>query len=384
MNLPLALLVEHDWIDAVNASSTIVIALFTVAMFFVVKYQLRASKDIERAWVMPKLTKDPMGLLQQAIVYFSDPDRAFEFAKKLRWPDGKVVCPRCKGSKHSFIRTRRIWFCYDCNKQFTLKLGTVFEDSPLGLDKWMAGFWMLVNCKNGVSSMEIHRALGITQKAAWFMLQRLRLAVQDDFCGSKLGGNGAEIEVDESFIGGKARNMHLSERKRRITDTGTKDKTAVMGILERGGKIRTTVVPNRKKAALQGEVRKHVEAGAALYSDALLSYDGLAADYAHKVVDHAVQYVDGRVHTNGLENFWSLLKRGISGTYVSVEPFHLHRYLDEQTFRFNNRKTNDGQRFALAMSQIGGKRLTYADLTGKNESPRHETTGAGQESQVPF
>jgi transposase-like protein len=322
--------------------------------------------------------------LQEAIVYFSDPDRAFEFAKKLRWPDGNVVCPRCKGSKHSFIKTRRIWFCYDCKKQFTLKLGTVFEDSPLGLDKWMSGFWMLVNCKNGVSSMEIHRALGITQKAAWFMLQRLRLAVQDDFCGSKLGGNGAEIEVDESFIGGKARNMHLSERKRRITGTGTKDKTAVMGILERGGKIRTTVVPNRKKAALQGEVRKHVEAGAALYSDALLSYDGLAADYAHKVVDHAVQYVDGRVHTNGLENFWSLLKRGISGTYVSVEPFHLHRYLDEQTFRFNNRKTNDGQRFALAMSQIGGKRLTYADLTGKNESPRHETTGAGQETQVPF
>jgi transposase-like protein len=265
-------------------------------------------------------------------------------------------------------------------------LGTVFEDSPLGLDKWMAGFWMLVNCKNGISSMEIHRALGITQKAAWFMLQRLRLALQDDFFGSKLGGNGAEIEVDESFIGGKARNMHVSERKRRITGTGTKDKTAVMGILERGGKIRTTVVPNRKKHALQGEVRKHVEAGAALYSDSLLSYQGLAGDYAHKVVDHAVQYVDGRVHTNGLENFWSLLKRGISGTYVSVEPFHLHRYLDEQSFRYNNRKNmNDGQRFVLAMSQIGGKRLTYAELTGKDTDSLHtSTTGAGEASQVPF
>ena len=324
--------------------------------------------------------------LQQAIVYFSDPDRAFEFAKKFRWPDGKVVCPRCGKAKHSFIKTRRIWFCYECNKQFSLKLGTVFEDSALGLDKWMTAFWMLVNCKNGVSSVEIHKAIGITQKAAWFMLQRLRLAVQDDFFGSKLGGKGgAEIEVDESFIGGKARNMHLSERKRRITGTGTKDKTAVMGILERGGKIRTTVVPNRKKNALQDEVRKHVEAGAALYSDALLSYEGLACDYAHKVVDHAVQYVDGRVHTNGLENFWSLLKRGISGTYVSVEPFHLHRYLDEQTFRYNNRKNmNDGQRFMLAMAQIGGKRLTYAELTGKNQSPRYETTGTGQASQVPF
>jgi transposase-like protein len=322
--------------------------------------------------------------LQEAIVYFSDPDRAFEYAKKLRWPNGKVICPRCGKAKHSFIKTRRIWFCYECKKQFTLKLGTVFEDSPLGLDKWMTGFWLLVNCKNGVSSMEIHRALGITQKAAWFMLQRLRLAIQDDFFGSKLGGGSGEVEVDESFIGGKARNMHLSERKRRITGTGTKDKTAVMGILERGGKIRTTVVPNRKKHELQSQVRKHVEAGAALYSDALLSYEGLATDYAHKVVDHAVQYVDGRVHTNGLENFWSLLKRGISGTYVSVEPFHLFRYLDEQTFRFNNRKDmNDGQRFALAMSQIGGKRLTYTELTGKDQSPRHEATGT-RETSIPF
>jgi transposase-like protein len=249
----------------------------------------------------------------------------------------------------------------------------------------MTAFWMLVNCKNGVSSCEIGRSLGITQKSAWFMLQRLRLATQDDFFGKKLGSGGGEIEVDESFIGGKARNMHLSERKRRITGTGTKDKTAVMGILERGGKIRTTVVPTRRKKVLQDEVRKHVTAGAALYSDALKSYEGLATDYAHQVIDHAVKYVDGRVHTNGLENFWSLLKRGISGTYVSVEPFHLFRYLDEQTFRYNNRKDlNDGQRFALAMTQVAGKRLTYAELTGKGtDSLHHETTGA-RETEVPF
>jgi transposase-like protein len=324
--------------------------------------------------------------LQEAIVYFGDKDRAFAYAITLRWPDGKVVCPRCNGAKHSFIKTRRIWFCYDCKKQFTLKVGTIFEDSPLGLDKWMTAFWLLANCKNGISSYELGRALGIHQNSAWFMLQRIRMVMRDDFFGSKLGGGeGGEVEVDESFIGGKARNMHLSERKRRITGTGTKDKTAVMGILERGGKIRTTVVPNRKKHELQSQVRQHVEAGAALYSDALLSYEGLASDYAHKVVDHAVQYVDGRVHTNGLENFWSLLKRGISGTYVSVEPFHLHRYLDEQTFRYNNRKDmNDGQRFELAMSRVFGKRLTYSQLTGKNESPRHETTRAGEAQQVPF
>src|SRR5712691_11610224 len=230
--------------------------------------------------------------LQEAIVYFSDPQRAFDYAVKLRWPEGKVVCPRCSSEQNYFIKTRKLWLCRGCNRQFTLKVNTIFEDSPLGLDKWMMAFWMLVNCKNGISSMEIHRALGITQKAAWFMLQRLRLAVQDNFFGSKLGGNGAEIEVDESFIGGKARNMHVSERKRRITGTGSKDKTAVMGILERGGKIRTSVVPTRRKKVLQDEVRKHVTAGAALYSDALKSYEGLATDYAHQVIDHAVRYVD--------------------------------------------------------------------------------------------
>ena len=238
------------------------------------------------------LCMDAPKTLQEAIVYFSDPQRAFDYAVKLRWPNGKVCCPRCDSEKHSFIKTRRIWFCYSCQKQFTLKVGTIFEDSPLGLDKWMTAFWMLVNCKNDVSSCEIARSLGITQKSAWFMLQRLRLATQDDFFGKKLGGDGGEIEVDESFIGGKARNMHLSERKRRITGTGTKDKTAVMGILERGGKIRTSVVPTRRKKVLQDEVRKHVTAGAALYSDALKSYEGLATDYAHQVIDHAVRYVD--------------------------------------------------------------------------------------------
>src|SRR3984957_11055185 len=323
--------------------------------------------------------------LQEAIVYFSDPDRAFEYAKKLRWPDGKVVCPRCGKAKHSFIKTRRIWFCYECKKQFTLKLGTVFEDSPLGLDKWMTGFWLLVNCKNGVSSMEIHRALGITQKAAWFMLQRLRLAVQDDFFGSKLGsGPNREVQVDETFIGGKARNMHKS-RKARLTGRIDDDKAVVVGFMERGGRVRTQIVTKRRKHNLQPLVREQVEAGAAIYTDALKAYMGLDSDYTHEVVDHAVEYVRGRVHTNTLENFWNLVKRGLHGTYVSVEPFHLFRYLDEQMFRFNNRKNmNDSQRFVLAMSQIGGKRLTYAELTGKDTDSLHdETTGAG-ETQIPF
>ena len=306
--------------------------------------------------------------LQNAIIYFSDPDRCFQYAINLRWPYGVVSCPRCDSEKHSFIKTRRIWFCSGCKKQFTLKVGTIFEDSPLGLDKWMSAYWMLCNSKNGISSCEVARSLGITQKSAWFMLHRIRKTLHDDSF-AKFSG---EVEADETFIGGKARNMHLSKRQRRITGTGTKDKVAVMGILERGGRVRNGVVPNRRKIALQAEVKKYVEAGAALYTDALLSYEGLATDYAHKVVDHAVEYVNGRIHTNGLENFWSLLKRGISETYVSVEPFHPYRYLDEQSFRYNNRKDMDDQaRFEAVMHNVADKRLTYNELTGIGAATSH-------------
>ncbi len=245
------------------------------------------------------------------------------------------------------------------------RVGTIFEDSPLGLEKWLPAVWIITNSKNGVSSCELARSLGVTQPTAWFMLHRIRLAMQ---AGSltKLGGNGGgEIEANETFIGGKARNMHLSVRRCRITGTGTKDKIDVMGILKRGGEVRTKVVTSRKKHVLQAEVRQHVEAGSALYTDALLAYEGLATDYAHKVVDHAVEYVS-RVHTNGLENFWWLLQRGMGGTHISVEPFHLFRYLDEQTFRYNNRKNMiDADRFDAVLSQVVGRRLTYAEDTGK-------------------
>ena len=313
--------------------------------------------------------------LQEAILHFSEFENCRKLMVQLRWPDGKVKCPQCGAEKVTYLAKSRVWKCYAGHKRptFSLKTGTIFEDSPLGLDKWLAALWLVVNCKNGISSCEVARDLGVTQKSAWFMVHRLRFALKDGGFG-KLSG---EVEADETFIGGKARNMHVSERKRRITGTGGKDKTAVMGILERGGKVRTVVVRNRRKSALQGEVKKHVVAGTALYTDALLSYEGLATEYAHKVVDHAVAYVDGRVHTNGLENFWSLLKRGISGTYVSVEPFHLFRYLDEQTFRYNNRKDlNDCDRFTLALSQITGRRLTYKHLTGNDQWESHPALSA--------
>jgi transposase-like protein len=312
--------------------------------------------------------------LQEAIVYFSDADRVFNFAVKLIWPDGKATCPRCGSKENRFVSTRRIWFCKACEKQFSVKVGTIFEDSPIGLDKWMAAFWMLVNCKNGVSSMEIHRALGVTQKTAWFMLQRLRLALQSGDMG-KLGGH---VEVDETFIGGKARNMH-KDRRAKFGLKAMENKTIVAGVLQRDGKVRTEVIRDRERKTLHALVREYVEPGTTLSTDDCKGYWGLYKDYVHQIVDHAETYVSGQVHTNGIENFWSLVKRGLHGTYVSVEPFHLFRYLDEQIFRFENRATkkhfvSDSDRFQLAMSQVSGKRLTYQGLIGKEllEKPRPE------------
>ncbi|MGI0133664.1 MAG: IS1595 family transposase [Candidatus Micrarchaeaceae archaeon] len=301
--------------------------------------------------------------LQEAILYFADADNCLNYLIARRWPNG-VVCPTCGRKDVSFVPNRRVWQCKTRHPkaQFSIKVGTIFEDSPIALDKWLLTMWMLANCKNGVSSYEISRATGITQKSTWFMLQRIRLALQDE-TGGKLGG---EVEADETYIGGLARNMHKDRREKRIPGTGSIGKIAVMGLLERHGEVRAKVVMNIKQRTLQGYVREHVEPGSQLFTDALPSYDGLAAHFVHNVIDHAEEYVRGNIHTNGLENFWSLLKRGIKGTYGSIEPFHLFRYVDEQAFRFNNRKDmHDGERFDLAVRQIVGKRLTWAQVTGK-------------------
>jgi transposase-like protein len=306
--------------------------------------------------------------LQQAVRYFSDDQICINTIAKMRWANGPI-CPKCGHGEHYYLATQKRWKCKKCAKQFSVKVGTIFEDSPITLDKWLVALWMLVNCKNGISSYEVGRALGLTQKSAWFVLHRLRLALQEQSL-VKIGGEGKPVEVDETFIGGAARHMHKAKRAIRITSTGMKDKTPVVGILERGGKVRTAVVPSRRKKVLQAEIKNNVTTGSILFTDSLPSYEGMESEYAHKVIDHAVAYVDGQIHTNGLENYWSLLKRGLKGTYVSVDTFHLFRYLDEQAFRFNNRATKenpmkDGDRFDLALSQIAGKRLTFAEVTGK-------------------
>ncbi len=297
--------------------------------------------------------------LVEAIRHFADPQVAFDFMVKLRWPD-KVKCPRCHCEDVSFISTRKIWKCKHCTEkgQFSVRVGTIIEDSALPLDKWLTAIWMIANDKNGVSSYEVHRAIGVTQKTAWFMLQRIRLAMQTGTF-EKLAG---EIEADETYIGGKVRNMHVDKQRKRGRGTGGVGKAIVMGLLQRHGKVKVKHVPNARRVTVQQEVRDHVEPGSKVYTDALPSYNGLNKDYIHEAINHAECYVRGAVHTNGLENFWSLLKRGIRGTYVSVEPFHLFRYLDEQAFRFNFREENDATRFLKAVGSIFGKQLTYSQL----------------------
>jgi transposase-like protein len=299
----------------------------------------------------------PTNLLE-AIRYFSDLDVANEFVAKLRWPDGPI-CPRCGADEHSYISTRRLWKCKACKRQFSVKVGTIFEDSALGLDKWLPAVWLVANSKNGISSHELARSLGTTQKSAWFMLHRIRLAMQT---GSfdKLSG---EVEADETFVGGVAKFQH--ERKRKHIGTGPVGKAVVVGLLERNGHVRAYSIPNARKDTLHPIVAENVEPGSALYTDAWSGYRGLESDYVHEVIDHAEAYVNGRVHTNGLENFWSLLKRGLKGTYVSVEPSHLFRYLDERVFTFNMRDLTDFGRFAAVLTAAAGKRLTYRELTGK-------------------
>jgi transposase-like protein len=322
--------------------------------------------------------------LLDAVKYFANPDVAHAFVASLRWPSGEVHCPRCDGTRQSFLASRRVWKCLDCQKQFSVKVGTIFEDSPLPLSKWLPAMWMLVNCKNGISSYELSRAIGVTQKTAWFMLHRIRLATQaPSFNGGPMSGH---VEADETYIGGKARNMHEGKRKRVLKgrESGTIGKTAVMGLLERGrdgqaSRVRAEVIEGNKRTDLQQRIRRHVKTDGetVLYTDSLKSYvpripKGWRPDdlYIHKVIDHAKAYVDGEVHTNGMENFWSLLKRAIKGTYVSIEPFHLFRYLDEQCFRFNERKLDDAGRFILAAAAIFGRRLMYKTLIGEPATAR--------------
>ena len=309
--------------------------------------------------------------LQEAVEFFTDEDRCIAYFAQMRWPDGAVTCPICNEPNPRYLAKQRRFECRKRHprKQFSVKVGTIFEDSPIPLKSWLLAVWQITNCKNGISSYELARALGVTQKTAWFMNHRIRLAMQGDD-GGMLDG---EVEVDETYIGGKARKMNTGRRKMMLQDKHKRNawagKAAVMGLLQRHptkgkSRVRTLPVETVRTYRLHAEINKQVEDGSTVYTDALASYRNLDLYYQHKVIDHAEKYADGVVHTNGLENYWSLLKRTIRGTYVSVEPFHLFRYLDEQAFRFNERSDNDSIRFTKTLRKVAGRRLTFEQLTG--------------------
>lgn len=304
--------------------------------------------------------------LMDAIRYFADPEVCDEYMRKIKWPDGKVVCPHCGSDRIGEIKTRRLMRCKDCRRQISAKVGTIFESSPLGLDKWFVAVWSVANCKNGISSHELGRAIGVTQKSAWFMLHRVRLAME---AADEAGPFDGPAEADTTYVGGKAENMHKAKRAKVIKGRGTVGKTAVHGVLQRStpdqpSTIRAEVIDREDADTLLGIVRRHVKRGAEVYTDAAPAYAGLMTSHYHDAIDHSVAYVADQIHTNGVENFWSLFKRSIKGTYVAIAPFHLFRYVGEQVYRFNSRKLDDGQRFDGVMRRVTGRRLTYRILCG--------------------
>lgn len=306
--------------------------------------------------------------LLEAARYFADIEVCEAYMKSLRWT-GEPVCPKCGGERIGEIATRRMLRCKDCRKQFSHKVGTIFEDSPLGLDKWFVAVWAIANCKNGISSHELGRAIGVTQKTAWFMLHRIRTAMELDG-GDKFDG---PTEADTSYIGGAAANMHAKRREKMIRGRGAVGKKSVHGVLQRTtdtthSLVRATVMEDQESETLVAHIHRHVRRGATVYTDEARAYNELPNSYAHEAVDHSVGYVLGKVHTNGLENFWSLLKRTLGGTYVSVAPFHLFRYVSEQVFRFNARKWTDGERFKAVLAKVFGRRLPYRLLAAVDDA----------------
>ena len=313
--------------------------------------------------------------LLEAISHFSDIDVATDFFAKLRWPDGPT-CPRCECQEYSHLKKRRLWQCKACRYQYSVKKGSIFEDSAISLTKWLPAVWLIANCKNGISSHELARSIGVCQKTGWFMLHRIRLAMQTGSFEKYVDKFDGAVEVDETYIGGKARNMNAARRRRWEAEGGSQGhsgKTGVIGFKQRGGEVAVTVIRGTRKQELQKEVRRRVMPAATVITDELKSYAGLDQHYQHMIINHAEKYVDGLVHTNGLENFWSLLKRSLGGTYVSVRPYHLHRYLDEQACRYNSRDGVDAERFTMVLGKADGKRLTWKELTGAKNAPPPQT-----------
>jgi transposase-like protein len=299
----------------------------------------------------------------EAVRRFADPQVAHDYFVQHRWPNG-AACPLdgCGSMSVAYMPKRRRFYCRDCKGQFTAKTRTIFEDSPIGFDKWLPAFWLLASNRNGISSYELARALDVTQKTAWFILHRIREAMKDKTF-KKFSG---PVESDETYIGPKQRSgLRPGDHHGRKSRGPAYGKQIVQGIVERKGDVRAFVIPSIKRATLTDKIREHVQPGATVYTDALASYNSISDEYVHHAINHAVEYVRGHVHTNNIEGFWSVFKRTLKGTYVAPRPEHLQAYVEEQVFRFNQRKATDGARFAKAIKKSDGKRLTYKSLTGR-------------------
>jgi transposase-like protein len=304
---------------------------------------------------------------------FTDPLKAADYLESIRWPDGQPVCPHCgdRERKHYKLpnKTRRLWKCAACRKQFTVTVGTIFERSHVPLNKWLLAFYLLCSSKKGMSAHQLHRMLGVTYKSAWFMAHRIREAMTQPPFQTRLTGT---VEVDETYVGGKPRRANRRQYKPldpskpdpRLSKTGRgTEKTPVVALVQRDGRVYSQRLANVTSATLKGVIRKHVDLSARIMTDAFKSYSGLADEYAgHFTVNHLDEYVRGEVHTNTAENFFSILKRGIDGVYHHVSEAHLPRYLAEFDFRYNNRSANgvnDSERTIKALLGAEGKRLTY-------------------------
>jgi transposase-like protein len=301
------------------------------------------------------ILKIPQTLLE-AVRHFSDPEAAWHFVKEMRWPGG-AICPFCGHDKSSFCEPRKRWQCKSCRKQYTVKTGTIFHGSPLGLDVWLSGMWLITNARNGISSYELSRSLGISQPCAWFLAHRVRSMMET---GTFLRLSGT-VEVDETWVGGKPAAMHAN-RRTEMRRRGF-PKVCVMGLKERGGQVRLRVIQNTKAETLQPAIRRFVKKGEMLYTDNARAYQGIEKDFDHHTVNHfAGQYVTGDVSCNSIDNVWSVMKRAYHGSHIHYSHQHAHRYVAETEFKMNHREYKDGARFAIAVSQVSGKRLTYREL----------------------
>ena len=286
---------------------------------------------------------------------FPDEEAARLWFEETRWPGGQVICPRCEKTEGSAVKSGNPmpWHCHSCKKYFSVKLGTVMESSRLPLRKWVVGVYLMTTSLKGVSSMKLHRDLGITQKSAWFMAQRIR---EGWMGGQRLSG---EVEVDETYVGGKERNKHPS---RRSGIRGPSGKAVVVGARSRDGEIRAQRIRRTDRSTLHGFVAENVRPGSMVYTDEHLSYRRMPG-VRHRAVNHGVgEYVDGQAHVNGLESFWSLLKRGYHGTFHHVSEKHLGRYVNEFAGRHSRRDLGTLAQMALIARTMDGRRLTYRQL----------------------